>query len=47
GVKAAGGIRNFSDALRMIQAGASRIGSSAGVAIIEDFRQSRQNESNS
>jgi len=35
GVKAAGGINNLKDALRMIEAGASRIGTSAGVAIVE------------
>ncbi|OPX28413.1 MAG: deoxyribose-phosphate aldolase [Candidatus Cloacimonas sp. 4484_143] len=35
GVKASGGINNLKDALRMIEAGASRIGTSAGVAIVE------------
>lgn len=35
GVKASGGIRNRDDALRMIKAGANRIGTSAGVAIAE------------
>ena len=34
GVKASGGIRTAADALRMVRAGASRIGTSAGVAII-------------
>jgi deoxyribose-phosphate aldolase len=34
GVKASGGIRAAADALRMVQAGASRIGTSAGVAIV-------------
>jgi deoxyribose-phosphate aldolase len=34
GVKAAGGIRTYEDALAMIQAGASRIGASASVAIV-------------
>jgi deoxyribose-phosphate aldolase len=38
GVKAAGGIRTFKDAIRLIEAGADRIGASAGVAIVEDFR---------
>jgi len=37
GVKAAGGIRSFRDALRMIAAGANRIGTSSGVAIVEGF----------
>jgi len=37
GVKAAGGIRTFKEALTMIEAGANRIGTSTGVAIIEGF----------
>lgn len=36
GVKAAGGIRNLNDAQAMIAAGASRLGASAGVAILEE-----------
>jgi len=35
GVKAAGGIQNFKDALRLIKAGATRLGTSASVAILE------------
>jgi deoxyribose-phosphate aldolase len=35
GVKAAGGVRTFEDAEKMIQAGATRIGASAGVKIIQ------------
>jgi len=38
GVKAAGGIRTLADALAMIGAGASRLGCSAGVAIMEEFK---------
>lgn len=34
GVKAAGGIRTLDDALKMIRAGASRLGASAGVKIV-------------
>lgn len=34
GVKASGGIRTYQDCLAMLQAGASRIGASAGVAIV-------------
>ena len=34
GVKAAGGVRNAADAQAMIEAGATRIGTSNGVAII-------------
>jgi len=36
GVKAAGGVRSYSDAMMMIEAGASRIGTSSGVKIIEE-----------
>ena len=35
GVKASGGVRTLADALAMIEAGASRLGASAGVKIIE------------
>ncbi|PKQ38535.1 MAG: deoxyribose-phosphate aldolase [Actinobacteria bacterium HGW-Actinobacteria-1] len=37
GVKAAGGIRDLETALAMLEAGASRIGSSAGIEILEAF----------
>jgi deoxyribose-phosphate aldolase len=36
GVKAAGGIRTLADALRMLGAGANRLGTSASVAILEE-----------
>ena len=36
GVKAAGGIRSYEDLQKMIQAGATRIGASAGVKIIKE-----------
>ena len=36
GVKAAGGIRTCADAMAMIEAGASRIGASAGIAILAE-----------
>lgn len=39
GVKAAGGIRDLDTAMAMIDAGASRIGASAGQEIIEAFEQ--------
>lgn len=35
GVKASGGTRSFEDAQAMIQAGANRIGTSSGVAIMK------------
>jgi deoxyribose-phosphate aldolase len=35
GVKAAGGVRSLDDVLKMVHAGATRIGASASVKIIE------------
>jgi len=35
GVKASGGIRTLDDALAMIEAGATRLGASAGVKIVQ------------
>lgn len=40
GVKAAGGIRDFKTALQMVQAGASRIGASASIAIVSGGKAS-------
>ena len=37
-VKAAGGVRTLEDALAMIEAGAERIGTSAGVKIVEELK---------
>ena len=37
-VKAAGGVRTLADAFAMIEAGAERIGTSAGVKIVEEFK---------
>lgn len=37
-VKAAGGVRTLADALAMIDAGAQRIGTSAGVKIVEELK---------
>jgi len=39
GVKAAGGIRSYEDAKKMIKAGATRIGASAGVKILQEVVQ--------
>ena len=39
GVKAAGGIRSLADAQAMIEAGASRIGASAGIKIVQEAIQ--------
>jgi deoxyribose-phosphate aldolase len=38
GVKASGGIRDYSTALKMIEAGATRLGTSSGVAIVNEER---------
>ena len=35
-VKASGGIRNYRDAKAMIDAGADRIGASAGIVIVKE-----------
>jgi deoxyribose-phosphate aldolase len=35
GIKAAGGVRSYADAMAMVEAGATRIGASAGVEIVE------------
>ncbi len=39
GIKAAGGIKTLKDALAMLAAGASRLGTSSSVAIMDEFRQ--------
>ena len=39
GIKAAGGIRTLKDALAMIEAGATRIGTSTAVAIVEELTE--------
>ena len=41
GVKASGGIRDYAKAKAMIDAGASRIGASAGIAIVEAEREGK------
>jgi len=41
GVKASGGVRTLEDALAMIRAGATRIGTSSGVALVEALRVKR------
>jgi deoxyribose-phosphate aldolase len=42
GVKAAGGIRTYDDAVKMIEAGATRIGTSSGVQIVKEAHQKVQ-----
>lgn len=41
GVKAAGGIRDYATAKAMIEAGASRIGASAGIAIVQQEQEAQ------
>ena len=41
-IKASGGIRTYEDAVKMIRAGASRIGTSSGIQIIKEARTARQ-----
>ena len=38
GIKASGGVRTLNAALSMIRAGATRIGTSSGVALVEELR---------
>jgi deoxyribose-phosphate aldolase len=38
GVKAAGGVRDLSGAQAMVQAGATRLGASAGVKIVQEAK---------
>jgi deoxyribose-phosphate aldolase len=42
GVKAAGGIKTLADALKMIEAGANRLGTSGSVAIIRELEKGAQ-----
>jgi len=44
GIKASGGIRTYGQAASMIEAGATRIGTSSGVAIIEEQRRGSAEE---
>jgi deoxyribose-phosphate aldolase len=42
GVKASGGVKDYQDAKSMIEAGATRIGASAGVKIAQGERESHE-----
>jgi deoxyribose-phosphate aldolase len=46
GVKAAGGIRNLADAQKMVDAGANRIGASAGIKIVAEASGEAKPEAN-
>jgi len=41
GVKAAGGIRTYEDAVKMVKAGANRLGCSAGIAIVQGEQEAK------
>jgi len=41
-IKAAGGVRTLDTALKMIDLGVSRIGSTAGVSIVEELKMGMQ-----
>ncbi len=43
GVKASGGVRDFEDAQNMVNAGATRLGASAGVKIVQGMLESNSN----
>jgi len=43
GVKASGGIRSARDAMAMIEAGATRLGTSSGVSIVEEMQENAGN----
>ena len=45
-VKAAGGIRTFDQVCEMLRAGASRIGTSTGVAIVQEFKRRQVHKGN-
>ena len=38
-VKASGGVRSYEDLMTMVEAGATRIGASAGIAIMEKAKE--------
>lgn len=46
GVKASGAVRSFDDAMKMIQAGATRIGTSSGVAIAQASQTANSTQTN-
>ena len=43
GVKASGGVRSHADAIAMIEAAATRIGASSGIAIVEGVADASNN----
>lgn len=47
GVKASGGVRTYEDAMNMIKAGATRIGTSSGIAIVTQKGSSKNDPNTS
>jgi deoxyribose-phosphate aldolase len=41
GVKASGGVRSLDDVLKMVEAGATRIGASSGVEIMNNLKSEK------
>ena len=44
GIKASGGIRTYHDAVALIEAGATRIGTSSGVKIMQEYKKMQENQ---
>lgn len=44
GVKASGGVKTYADVVQMVNAGATRIGASSGIAIIKDAKEAEEND---
>ncbi len=42
GIKASGGIRSYEKALKMIEAGATRLGTSSGIAIVKNLEEKKE-----
>jgi len=45
GIKASGGIKNYSQAIELIKAGADRLGTNAGIQIIKSLDETSTNKS--
>ena len=46
GVKASGGVRDYETAVKMIEAGATRLGTSSGVAIVSGSQTEKKSGGN-
>ena len=47
GVKASGGVRTYEDAIKMIEAGATRIGASSGIQIVKQEKENNHDSNTS